>query len=399
MGKDNKLPYSFILASMRSSEKTSPPFNVIEITSYAVIWVAIFCIPFFVYRVQNTIEWGKVMGDWVRLLSFLIIFVLNSYLLVPRFLFQKKYLFYIGCTVMVILAVISINIFIRHFLTPEQPLYMPRMDYGPGMPPMELGSKMPAPMGFTPPEQPEQKSIYMIFADNLIIAILVVAAGTSVKMISKWLHEEGRRKDIEKEQLKTELALLRNQVSPHFFMNTLNNIHALVDINTEVAKNAIIRLSTLMRYLLYDTAKGKTNLKKEIEFIESYISLMELRYSNKVTISLDVPTHIPDVEIHPMLFVSFLENAFKHGVSYQSKSYVSCKLECNDEQLVFYIKNSKHKSNQDVDKSYSGIGLSNIRKSLDLLYNKDYILVINESNKEFEVQLTLPIYATKMFGN
>lgn len=384
---------------MRSSEKTSPPFNVIELTSYAVIWMAIFCIPFFIYRAHNTIEWEKIMGDWVRLLSFLIIFLVNSYLFVPRLLFKKKYFLYVGCTALVILVVISVSIFIRHFFNPEQPLYMPRMDYGPGMPPMELGSKMPAPMGFTPPPQPEQKSIYMIFADNLIIAILVVAAGTSVKMISKWLSEEGRRKDIEKEQLKTELALLRNQVSPHFFMNTLNNIHALVDINTEIAKNAIIRLSTLMRYLLYDTTKGKTTLKKEVEFIESYISLMELRYSNKVTISLKVPSQLPDVEIHPMLFVSFLENAFKHGVSYQTTSYVSCKLECADENIFFTIKNSKHKAKEGIDKNYSGIGLTNIRKSLDLLYGKEYILDIKDSNKEFEVQLTLPTHGNKMLSH
>jgi LytS/YehU family sensor histidine kinase len=284
-------------------------------------------------------------------------------------------------------------------MAPVQPLYMPPMDLGPGMPPMELGSRMPAPMGYKPPAMPEHKSIYMIFADNLIIAILVVAAATAVKMVSKWLNEEGRRKDLEKEQLKTELALLRNQVSPHFFMNTLNNIHALVDINTETAKNAIIQLSTLMRYLLYDTVKGKTTLKKEIDFIESYISLMELRYSNEVTITLDLPQQIPDIEIHPMLFVSFLENAFKHGVSYQSASYVKCKLEFQDEHLLFSISNSKHKVKDSFDRSYSGIGLTNIRKSLDLLYDKEYLLNITDTIKEFEVQLTLPAYATKMFGH
>lgn len=384
---------------MSVSEKSTSPIKVIELIAYTVIWVAIFCIPFYLYRTQNLINWDKVLADWVRLVSFLIIFVLNSYLFVPKLLFKKKYFFYVSCIALVILLIISTNVLLSQFLAPVQPLYMPPMDLGPGMPPMELGSKMPAPMGYKAPTLPEQKSIYMIFADNLIIAILVVAAGTAVKMISKWLNEEGLRKDLEKEQLKTELALLRNQVSPHFFMNTLNNIHALVDINTETAKNAIIRLSTLMRYLLYDTAKGKTTLKKEIDFIESYISLMELRYSNKVKITLDLPKQIPEVEIHPMLFVSFLENAFKHGVSYQSASYVNCKLEFQDENLLFTLRNSKHRVKVDVDKRYSGIGLANIRKSLDLLYHKDYILDIKESNKEFEVQLTLPIYGTKMSGH
>ena len=143
------------------------------------------------------------------------------------------------------------------WLAPQKPLSMPKMELGPGMPPMELGTKMPAPIGYNAPDPVEQKSLFMEFIDNFIIALLVVAAGTTVKLLSQWLNEEGRRKDVEKEQLKTELALLRHQVSPHFFMNTLNNIHALIVINTENAKDAVIRLSTLMRYLLYDTAQGQ----------------------------------------------------------------------------------------------------------------------------------------------
>src|SRR5665648_748151 len=111
-------------------------------------------------------------------------------------------------------------------------------------------------MGYRPVIPQEEKSIFMIFTDELIISLLVIGAGTAFKMVAQWLNEESRRKDLEKEQLKTELAFLRHQVSPHFFMNTLNNIHALIDINAEDAKNTIIELSTMMRYLLYDTAQG-----------------------------------------------------------------------------------------------------------------------------------------------
>ena len=182
-------------------------------------------------------------------------------------------------------------------------------------------------------------------------------------------------------------------------MNTLNNIHALVDINTETAKDAIIRLSTLMRYLLYDTAQGQTSLKKEIEFIESYITLMQLRFSDKVQIYVEVPHNIPDIQIPPMLFISFLENAFKHGVSYQTKSFVDFKLKVIDNQIDCNIKNSKQKIRENFDKSYSGIGLTNIRKSLELLYTKDYLLNIIENDKEFEVKLTIPIYDNKVFSH
>ena len=377
---------------MKYVQHRSISIKYLESIIYLVVWLAIFSIPFFQHRNVNTIDWSRVSLEWIRMISFCLIFILNGYLFVPRLLFQKKYLPYIGITILALLLIVGFSIWLQQLLTPPEPLSMPKMELGPGMPPMELGSKMPAPMGYRAPTPSEQKSIYMIFADNLIIAFLIVAAGTTIKLLSQWLNEEDRRKDVEKEQLKTELALLRHQVSPHFFMNTLNNIHALIDINTETAKDAVIRLSTLMRYLLYDTAQGQTSLKKEVEFIESYITLMKLRFSKKVKISLDVPKDIPDIQIPPMLFISFLENAFKHGVSYQTESFVMFKLEIIDSQLNFAIKNSKHKNKEMFDKSYSGIGLTNIRKSLELLFNKNYSLNINENDKEFEVQLTIPIY-------
>ncbi len=384
---------------MKYTETNSPNLKKLELIIYLLIWFGIFSVPFFRNRQFDIINWEKVSEEWIRMLSFLIIFVLNSYILVPKLLFQKKYLLYIIYLLLTIVFVIFLNVNLQLFLSSKDILAMPPMNLGPGMPPMELGSKMQLPMGYRPPSIPAQKSIFMVYTDNFIIAALIVAAGTTLKLMSQWLVEEGRRKDIEKEQLKTELAFLRHQVSPHFFMNTLNNIHALIDINTDIAKDAVIRLSTLMRYLLYDTSKGYTSLNKEIEFIESYISLMKLRFPDKVIISVDVPANIPDIQIPPMLFISFLENSFKHGVSYQSNSFVIFKLEINDNRINCSIRNSKHKSKEKANKKYSGIGLTNIRKSLELLYNKDYTLEINEKENEFEVLLTIPIYENKMLSH
>jgi len=373
--------------------------RIIEILVFVVIWMAVFSIPFFNQRVDNSVDWVKVSGEWIRMFSFLLLFLLNTLVLVPRFLFKKKYRTYISSAVFAILAVVSITISIRMSLAPAQPLSMPPMDLGPGMPPMELGPGMPPPMGYQPAVQPEQKSIIMMFFDNFIIAFLVIGVSTAVKMVSQWLNEENKRKDLEKEQLKTELALLRHQVSPHFFMNTLNNIHALIDINTEDAKNTIIQLSIMMRYLLYDTAHGQTTLKKEISFIESYITLMKLRFPENVTVTLKVPDDIHDIEIPPMLFISFLENAFKHGVSYQAESFVLFRIEQNETKLNCVIRNSKFKSKETNEKGYSGIGLTNIKKSLELLFRNDYTLHIHENEKEYEVQLTIPIYDNKMHSH
>lgn len=384
---------------MKSIDNKSLNLKKIELIVYFVIWLAIFTGPYFQNRQFEIVNWGKVFTEWIRLSAFLVIFVLNAFVLVPKLLFQKKYVAYIVFSVLSILILISISVSLQLLLRNFQPLSMPPMNFGPGMPPMELGSKMPPPMGYRPPTIPIQKSVFMIIIDNLILSVLIVIAGTTIKMMSKWLKEEGRRMDVEKEQLKTELALLRHQVSPHFFMNTLNNIHALVDINTETAKDAIIRLSTLMRYLLYETTHGQTSLKKEVEFIESYITLMQLRFSTKVKISVEVPENIPDIQIPPMLFISFLENAFKHGVSYQADSFVNFKLELSEYQLYCSIKNSKHKNRESRETAYSGIGLSNIRKSLSLLFDKNYTLNIIENATEFEVQLTIPVYDNKMLNH
>jgi hypothetical protein len=364
----------------------------IEVFVFLVIWIAVFSVPFFNQRIDNTIEWGKLSIEWIRMLSFLALFLINTLVLVPRFLFRKKYRSYIFFTLIAIVASVGVTLLIRMLVEPPQSLAMPPMEIGPGMPPMELGPGMPPPMGYKPSDPPAQKSIFMIFIDGFIIAVLVVGVSTAFKMISQWLNEESKRKDIEKEQLKTELALLRHQVSPHFFMNTLNNIHALIDINAEDAKNTIIELSTMMRYLLYDTAHGQTTLKKEIAFIESYIALMKLRFPDNVKVELIVPEEIRDIEIPPMLFISFLENAFKHGVSYQAKSFVLFAIDQKDDKLNCIIRNSKFKNKEKGDKSYSGIGLTNIKKSLDLLFRNDYSLKILESEKEYEVLLTIPVY-------
>lgn len=365
--------------------------KIIESLVLFTIWITIFAIPYFNNRVYNVVNWNIVLGEWVKISSYFIVFGINFYLLVPQFLFKKKYLVYLLSSIVVVLSIVASALLLRYYIFPPHPIGMPSMDLGPGMPPMELGSQMPAPMGFNPSPLNGQRSIWMELVDSLIISVLILGAGTAIKMMAQWLDEESRRKDVEKEQLKTELALLRHQVSPHFFMNTLNNIHALVDINTETAKDTIIRLSTLMRYLLYDTAHGQTSLAKEIEFIESYIVLMKLRFPKNVTVTVSLPSTHTDIQIPPMLFVSFLENAFKHGVSYNAVSFVSFSMRVEQQTIVCEIKNSKHASKERIDKSHSGIGLTNIRQSLKLLYGDNYTLNINDTPTEFEVFLVIPV--------
>lgn len=171
-------------------------------------------------------------------------------------------------------------------------------------------------------------------------------------------------------------------------MNTLNNIYALVDLNTEQAKKTIIELSKLMRYVLYEANKNQISLEHEIQFLENYIALMKLRYIDNLNIRTEFPVVVPCVQIPPLLFISLLENAFKHGVSYQEPSFIEVRIELADEGVIFNCKNSKHThAHKDA---YHGIGINNIKKRLHLLYGNNYTFTTNESENCFEVLLIIP---------
>jgi hypothetical protein len=354
----------------------SPGIRKIELLIYVLVWAFVFTVPYFSERGSGHLDWNILAGHWVNLSGFLIIFLANVYILVPRFLFKKRYLIYFILIAGLILLVIAAKIII-------DPAFL--QNTAPGL---NFSTD-----GFRPPamNSQNQKPLFMVFADNLIICLLIVGAGTTIKLMSKWLNEERLRKDAEKEQLKTNLALLRHQVSPHFFMNTLNNIHSLIEIDSEKAQDAVVRLSTLMRYLLYDSAQNTIELKKEIEFINSFISLMQLRHSDEVEVTVVIPDQVPDTKIPPMLFISLLENAFKHGVSYPHKSYIYFELRVSSTFLTCIIKNSKHKIAANYQGEYSGIGLDNIKESLKLLYEDKFQLNIRDKESEFEVELKIPL--------
>jgi hypothetical protein len=344
----------------------------IEILLYAVIWALVFSVPYFSERSSGHINWNEVARNWTHILSYLVIFLINVYVLVPLLLLKKRYPSYFVSVTALILLIIALPLLLQPALHPF------------------VGSQ-DASLRTPGINTPMQKPPLIVFADNLIICILLLGAGTTTGMMKKWLSEEKLRKDAEKEQLKTNLALLRHQVSPHFFMNTLNNIHTLIELDSEKAQDAVERLSTLMRYLLYDSARNTIELKKEIEFIHSFISLMQLRHSDEVDVKTVIPEQIPDAQIPPMLFISLLENAFKHGVCYPLKSYIYFELQILETSLHCIVKNSKNKNATNQHGEYSGIGLDNIKDSLRLLYEDNFRLNILDTENEFEVTLSIPV--------
>lgn len=221
--------------------------------------------------------------------------------------------------------------------------------------------------------------------------LMLMGMNLGVKLYFKTQEDREQREKLEKQDLERQLEYLRYQVNPHFFMNTLNNIHALVDINPERAKTTIVELSKMMRYILYEGDKKLIPVQREALFLKNYIELMRLRYSSRVSINLDIPEMMPDVMLPPLLLIIFVENAFKHGVSYAAPSFIDIKVTVTQEMLQFKCRNSRQEQKPDEKKKKGGVGLANARRRLDLLFHDKYSLEIKEDDKEYDVQLEIPL--------
>ena len=375
-------------------QKKDEPTNPAEILILAFIWLFIYASPVIVSNGYDGLNWNIIFESWIRLLPFLLLSVVNHFILVPILFYRHRIGYFSIALVLMILLSLSMT-WIDH------PGYPPRgqqenrpmmleappdgFDLGNGnlqLPPLEdrLKPRRNSP-GSLPP-----------LMNSMIIALLILGFDTGMRAIFRGSKIEQEKQKLEKEKVKSELAFLRNQISPHFFMNTLNNIHSLIDLDTREAKEAVIRLSKLMQHLLYDSERETILLKDEIAFIQSYTELMKLRFTEKVKVSLEIHSDDPGISIPPLLFTSLLENAFKYGVSYKEKSFIDISLSTGTDKLTFDISNSIIAGkNKLQDRENSGIGLENTRKRLDLLYGKGYQMDVTDTGGIFRVTLILPI--------
>ena len=363
-----------------------------EYLAYGIVLLFLIVLPLIFWDFGDTDQCTRIIGGWIRIFPFLVIFVIHNFWLLPQFLLKKKPALYLIVTFAVILLVNYLFIY-NTFL--HNVLYNLGHPQGPG------GQAMPDMMdkfhgrgyGHMPGKGRGywhwHNPTYLIFTYNVIISVFVVGFNTAIRLATEWFRNEQQRKEQEKETLKNQLTALQQQVSPHFFMNTLNNIHALIDSSKEDAKEAILRLSKMMRYLLYDSDKGKISLEREIEFLKSYIDLMRLRLQKSVELAVNFPSKIPHKEIHPFLFIAFIENAFKHGIRPRGKSFIHILLEISGDNLHFNLCNSRNDVKANTEGG--GIGLANTRKRLDLLYGSSYQLNIFEREEEYEVDLIIPL--------
>ena len=228
---------------------------------------------------------------------------------------------------------------------------------------------------------------------KMLLGVLIAGANSMIKLYYSALLTSQRMAMLEKEAIESQMEYLKHQINPHFLMNTLNNIHAMIDFDSEMAKKSVVELSHLLRHVLYDSSEKYTTLDKEVDFINSYIKLMRIRYIDEVNIEFNTPDIVlcRKIKLPPLLLIVLVENAFKHGISYDENSFVKIDIIAFDNELTCIVTNSRH-DNSKSNTEHSGIGLSNITRRLDMLFGKRYTLTIDDSEeKRYTVELVIPI--------
>lgn len=336
------------------------------------VWLIFFMIPFLFLNQTENIFSFKMLERICRLSFFISVFYINYLILTPKLLFESKYFtYFLSLTLLVVVATFFwFLIAEKLFISNHNPPFFDEF-------PKNINRR--------------QNHRNFMIVNQIFITALVCGLASIIRISQKWIKENQKQKEIEKELLNSKLEFLKHQISPHFFLNTLNNIYSLTEINVEDARKAIHKLSKMMRYLLYDSENGQTTINQEIIFINSYIELMKLRFDENVKIIFEFEILNENKNIPPLLFISFIENAFKHGISYENKSFIKIEITQNANFLEFCCSNSNHiKNNLSLEKD-SGVGLENVKSRLNLIYKSNYFLDIYEKKNVYTVKLKIPL--------
>jgi len=222
----------------------------------------------------------------------------------------------------------------------------------------------------------------------ILLGFISVLTSIGIKSNKQVLNESTKRKFIENEYLKSQNAFLSYQIQPHFFFNTLNSIHALIDISQDQAKSTLIDLSKLMRYVLNVSEQKEVSIKKEIEFLHNYCDLMKLRISDDFKFKFETILSSEDKSITPLLFIVLVENAFKHGVSGLDSDFITISCIQNENALLFSVHNSKYERTVQTSTD-SSIGIENLKTRLQLMYPNTHTLQVSESDNDYKSILTI----------
>lgn len=318
---------------------------------HILCWGIVLFLPLVFYRLTDT--WDLRLNHWIRglggSLSYVLVFYANYLWLVPKFYFKhKRRWFFLFNAVLIAVAVAGSFewwMMAKSLLPGDLPLRRHR-HHGP-------------------------RFWGMAFQSGLML-MLIAALSLAVRMSQRWQHLEEARHEVEKAKSEAELSNLRNQLNPHFLLNTLNNIYALIAFAPEKAQVAVEELSKLLRHVLYENQQNQVALYKEVAFMKNYIELMKIRVTSNVRVDIDILIDKDDATpIASLIFISLIENAFKHGVSPSGAGFIMMRMSRNAQAVTCEIRNSNFPKSSN-DKSGSGVGLRQVQKRLDLMYPGRY---------------------------
>ena len=319
-------------------------------------WLLLFTLPHLFFDTRNT-KPGFFPGSWFIITNLYNVglFYLNAFLLYPKLLNKKKWWLYIFS----IAAVLIISYYLKLWLTTS---------FYPDVVLDSWGNRIL----FFPP-------------------VPFIVAGIIYRLIINKIAYDKKQKEIVAEQFSIKLKFLRSQISPHFIFNVLTNLVSLARKQSRQLEPALIMLSDLMRYMLYESDEKKVSIARELDYLKSYISLQQIRFGDdvKIDVAIDLPERVLQANIEPMLLIPFVENAFKHGTG-ANDPFISITISSNKSELILDVKNKFVEDDKNKDEN-SGIGLENVRSRLALLYEGKHQLKLNRENNIFHVQLTLQV--------
>lgn len=379
-----------------------------EHTIYSAIWAMLYASPVInIYtrmagNPRITFSWTEILHAWEYTSTWLVMFAIHNFLLLPLLLRKRKTGTYLCLSFLILLT----GMFITYLNRPmHKNQYKTRMEAEREADSLAYERVAAVRLGdgrYCSPQNPMRRKpldfqpidpLPMLGPGELVAffgGLLLMGMNLGVKLYFMSQRDRERQKIIDQRNLEQQMEYLKYQVNPHFFMNTLNNIHALVDIDPERAKTTIVELSKMMRHILYEGSKKLIPLTREMEFLNLYVQLMRLRYTRKVHINVDVPPQLPELKLPPLMLIIFVENVFKHGISYREESFIDIKLRVENKRLLFSCCNSKPTQVQRTNEK-GGMGLQNVRQRLELLYDDDYTLDISDGEKTYEVKLDIPM--------
>jgi sensor histidine kinase YesM len=326
---------------------------------HLVVWSAIFLLPYIFSSENQKLKDADEIGfrnlNTATIFLWMGLFYLNAEILIPALVYSKRYLLYI----LSLLILFSVIMGLHGLLFP---IFVPSHHF----------------------------NFFRSSAHNTIPFLFTIMVSATYKIFLDRIEADAKASERQKENLKSELSFLRSQISPHFLFNVLNNIVAMVRMKSEDLEPTVIKLSSLLQYMLYETDEEKVLLKNEVEYLQSYIDLQQMRFSSKLNMQVNFEVKEEWHAIEPMLLIPFIENAFKHGNGMLQNPEIRISLKVENGLLDFHVKNKYAEEESPKDKT-SGIGLTNVKRRLALLYENKHLLSIDKSNGWYSVSLQIKL--------